>query len=250
MFDRIELKTRGKAAFLKNFWPCVLVALILSMFVYNANSNGGPHAQYNYTIGENYVTERIGAYGFGIYRIIPTIPGAIINLSIGLAIILIIAQILVFNVLEVGGCRFFTANALNSAGSVAQGDTIRVSELLEGFRSGYYSHTVVTMLIRNVKLLLWSLLLIIPGIVKHYEYLMIPYLLAEYPDMTTEDAFAYSRRMMYGAKLDAFVLDLTFIGWELLGAITFGLVNIFWTKPYEYSTHAELYLALKPGMNG
>ena len=92
---------------------------------------------------------------------------------------------------------------------------------------------------------LWSLLFVIPGIVKSYEYMMIPYLLAENPDMSREDAFAESKRMMDGNKWDTFVMDLSFIGWLLLGAITMNIVNILYTNPYMYLTHAELYHTLK-----
>ena len=78
---------------------------------------------------------------------------------------------------------------------------------------------------------------IIPGIIKQYEYMMIPFLLAE--------AFEKSRQMMKGNKWAAFVLDLSFIGWSLLGIITFGLVNIFFAGPYQYLTQSQLYFRLK-----
>ena len=58
---------------------------------------------------------------------------------------------------------------------------------------------------------LWSLLLIIPGIVKSYEYRMIPYLLADHPEMSKDEAFAASKAMIDGNKWDAFVLDFSFI---------------------------------------
>ena len=60
---------------------------------------------------------------------------------------------------------------------------------------------------------LWSLLLLIPGIVKAYEYRMVPYLLADYPELSTEEAFRISREMMNGEKMNTFILDLSFIGW-------------------------------------
>ena len=75
--------------------------------------------------------------------------------------------------------------------------------------------------------------------------MMIPYLLAENPDMSRQDAFAESKRMMDGNKMDAFVLDLSFIGWFILGAITFNIVNILYTTPYMELAHAELYHTLK-----
>ena len=72
----------------------------------------------------------------------------------------------------------------------------------------------------DLYLVLWTLLFIIPGVVKSYEYKMIPYLLAEYPDMSTKEVFAKSREMMNGQKMDTFILDLSFIPWSVLSAIT------------------------------
>ena len=84
-----------------------------------------------------------------------------------------------------------------------------------------------------------------PGIIKAYEYRMIPYILAENPDIDTKEAFARSKEMMTGNKWDAFVLDLSFLGWILLSVCTCGILAIFWVNPYMYMTDAELYVALK-----
>ena len=89
------------------------------------------------------------------------------------------------------------------------------------------------------------LLFIIPGIVKSYEYMMIPYLLAEHPEMTRQEAFAESKQMMDGNKWDAFVLDLSFIGWFILEKISFGLAGLFFVRPYYETVFAELYEANK-----
>lgn len=86
---------------------------------------------------------------------------------------------------------------------------------------------------------------IIPGIVKSYEYQMIPYLLADNPQMTKEEAFAESKRMMQGQKWNAFVLDLSFIGWDILSGMTMGILGIFYVQPYKDGTHAALYEALR-----
>ena len=83
------------------------------------------------------------------------------------------------------------------------------------------------------------------GIVKAYEYMMVPYILAENPDMSREEVFALSKQMMKGNKWDAFVLDLSFIGWMILGALTLNIVNVLYTNPYRYLTSAELYHTLK-----
>jgi uncharacterized membrane protein len=153
----------------------------------------------------------------------------------GLALPAILLNLLLINVLEVGGCRFFLRNTHEKAS---------ISELAFGFQRNY-GNVVVTQFMRSLKTFLWFFVLIIPGFVKSYEYMMIPYLLADNPDMSREEAFLYSRKMMDGNKWNAFVLDLSYILWALLGAITFGLVNILWTYPYRYCTRAELYLTLR-----
>jgi len=101
------------------------------------------------------------------------------------------------------------------------------------------------MLMVSVKTFLWSLLFVIPGIVKSYEYRMIPYILSENPSIQMSRAFELSREMTYGHKADIWVLDLSFILWNLLGAITCGLANIFYVNPYIAATNAELYGVLR-----
>ena len=91
---------------------------------------------------------------------------------------------------------------------------------------------------------------IIPGVVKSYEYKMIPYLLAEYPDMSTKEVFSKSREMMNGQKMDTFILDLSFIPWSVLSAITAGIAGFFYVSPYKDATYAELYDTLAAGMPG
>ena len=74
---------------------------------------------------------------------------------------------------------------------------------------------------------------------------MVPYLLADCPELSTEEAFRISREMMNGEKMNTFILDLSFIGWYILSGITCNLVGIFYLYPYKYATDAELFLVLK-----
>ena len=89
---------------------------------------------------------------------------------------------------------------------------------------------------------LWSLLLIIPGIIKSYEYLMVPYILAENPQMDRKEIFEISRRMMDGEKMNAFLLDLSFLGWIFLTVLTCGVAGILYVQPYMMATRTELYI--------
>ena len=108
---------------------------------------------------------------------------------------------------------------------------------------------VKTMILRDIFIALWSLLFFIPGIIKAYEYRMIPYLLSEDPAMSYQEAFAQSKALMTGNKWKAFVLDLSFILWDIGSIFTCGLLGIFYVGPYKASTSAALYETLKYGTN-
>jgi uncharacterized membrane protein len=92
---------------------------------------------------------------------------------------------------------------------------------------------------------LWSLLLIIPGIIKTYAYSMAPYILADCPNVTATDALKLSRRMTSGNKGKLFVLDLSFIGWGLLSVLTFGILFIVYVGPYLNAATAGFYTELR-----
>ena len=83
-----------------------------------------------------------------------------------------------------------------------------------------------------------------PGIVKSYSYRMVPFLLADHPELSGTETITLSRQMMNGHKWNAFVLDLSFLGWHILSILTLGLLGIFFVNPYQLSTDAELYRVL------
>ncbi len=91
---------------------------------------------------------------------------------------------------------------------------------------------------------LWSLLLVIPGIIALYRYKMAFYILSESPELSPIDAIRISKRMTEGKKMDLFLFDLSFIGWFLLSALTAGLAGLY-VMPYYYSASAILYKELK-----
>ena len=88
--------------------------------------------------------------------------------------------------------------------------------------------------------LLWTLLFIIPGLIKSLSYAMTPFVLADDPNLTANQAITRSRELMDGHKWELFVLDLTFIGWELLGALTLG-IGLLWVIPYKNAAYAAFY---------
>lgn len=112
------------------------------------------------------------------------------------------------------------------------------------YRVRQTKNVALIMLRRIIYTLLWWLT-IIGGVIKHYEYSMIPYILAENPKINSKDCFELSKRMTIGNKLKMFILDITFIPWHLLGFLTLGLTNIFYFNPYKESVYAKMYMVLR-----
>lgn len=233
MWNRQELKMRGKQAMQRNYGSAVGVALIMTIVSGEVSTGGNSVRNYmnnSPNSGDFYYS---GWFGHGGY--FSTAMAGILSLAvIAIAIAVLLFGVLVGNVLEVGGKRFFVLNQNGLPG---------MGVMLDGFRSGHYGNVVLTMFLRDLFIFLWSLLLFVPGIIKHYEYLMVPYILSENPGMNREEAFLISKQMMNGQKWEAFVLDLSYIGWYILCAFTCGLLAIFYVNPYREATFAELYSA-------
>lgn len=244
---RSDLKFRAKDAFQKNYWAAVLVSLIVALLAFGGNAGGGSRVNFNVTRQYTYQTqsveiwdEAVSALGYAVVDFLHS-PFALFFAVAGIvwAIVLILLKILVGNCLEVGAKRFYIENLYSAPG---------LGKIFYGFQSGHYVNIAGTLFLRDLYVILWSLLFVIPGIIKTYQYRMVPYLLAEYPDMPRQEAFARSRDMMYGQKWNAFVLDLSFLPWQILSGITFGIVGVFYVNPYRDATDAELYDVLAGNM--
>lgn len=232
MWSRAELKQRGKFAFKKRYWVSVLVSLVLMIATGTASSGFNGSNWRNEYRGDT--TSSITDFTSNPESL--TIAGVAIGIIMVVGIIALLIGIFVWHPLEVGGQRYFMENREYDARFDAMG---------YAFKSGHYGNVVLTMFLRNLFIGLWTLLLIIPGIVKSYEYRMIPFILSENPGMHYKDAFSISKNMMMGQKWNAFVLDLSWIGWMILTVFTCGLLGIFYVNPYMYATDAELYAVLR-----
>ena len=242
MWTRRELKERAKAAFKANYWRCVLVAFILALLI---GGGAGSSVRKNETADLNTEQQKamallaeddnLGRLVEGMEKL-SALPSSKIKISLGgLGLVGFLLSILVFNPLIVGCYRFFLQNSRGPA---------ELNELGAGFR-GDWGNVVLVMFLKNLFLALWTMLFIIPGIVKAYAYRMVPYILKEHPELSGTQAITLSRRMMKGHKGDAFVLDLSFIGWILLSALTFGILHLFYVGPYIQATDAELYKVVR-----
>ena len=277
MWNRAELKGKAKFSFKRNYWKSVLISLLLALIVGGGGTGAGSFSRglsdgvsgsdesytddYDYNDGDydddsyddesEYDILRDFSNGFAegfqdgashgpsgtAFAALAIFGITFIIIFLILMSVVILLDVFICNPIEVGCKRFYVRN-LNESAQVGN----------VGFAfDNHYKNITKTMFFRDLYTILWTLLFIIPGIVKSYEYQMIPYLLAENPQMSREQAFAESKRMMSGQKWRAFVLDLSFIGWNILSAITLGILGIFYVQPYMDATHAALYEALRYG---
>lgn len=135
--------------------------------------------------------------------------------------------------------------AQNSLLSLSRGEsngTLR--DGLNYFAKDYARSVPALLLATLAEIALGVVTLLIGAFVLQYAYAMVPYLLRDYPELTAKEALRTSREMMRGHKWDLFVLDLTFIGWYLLGIFTLGIAYL-WIMPYQYTAHAHYYEDLK-----
>lgn len=241
MWSRKELKKKGKAAFKKNFWKCVLAAFIVSWLIgslsQGASSDDGTIAETISQAADSISGMELSETQEAMVRFLQSAAARYLVIASGvLSIILLALKIFVFQVFEIGGCKFFLNNVEDKG---------QLKDLLYAFQAGGYWKAVEIQTVKRIFVSLWAVLFIIPGIVKNYEYCMIPYLLAENPRLSRKEAFRLSKEMMRGNKWNKFKLDMSFLGWELLSAFTAGITGVLYSTPYYMATKAELYLALK-----
>lgn len=124
------------------------------------------------------------------------------------------------------------------------GTDVKVVE--NAFKTGFgnWGHHVGGMLLMGVYTFLWTLLLIVPGIIKSFSYAMTPFILADKPELSANEAIELSMKMMDGHKLDLFILYLSFIGWYLLSILTL-CIGMLWVMPYQYTATAAFYEDVK-----
>jgi uncharacterized membrane protein len=252
-----ELKSRGLAAFKANYWPCVAVAFLA--IVVCEGLGGGGNAIFNRVITS------ASAVDSDIY------PRFAIGCFVLFMLAVILLRLLLRNPVQVGCANFF----LRLADAPADFNTVAAP-----FRT--WKRVVKTMFLRDLFLSLWAVVpvllgfvlaavffnsvwvppvddalgdgllptfllffvFLIPYFVKLYSYRLVPYLLADDPALSGRAAVTRSRALMDGHKGHAFLLDLSFIGWYILSALTFGILLIFRVVPHVQATNAALYRAL------
>ena len=268
MWTRKSVKQKGKKAFFGNFWKCVLVAIILSIAVGAAgmSSSGGSSFSTSFTnvinsVRDNdlssdrtiTVTDEDGTSHQVTFDIDLADPTSIDQDEVNLFIAIFIVGVVIYVIITVFalafkyllmipfeyGCRKFFRKNLD--------EPAKLSNIVYVFDS-HYKNIVKTAFLTDLFIWLWSLLFIVPGIIKAYQYRLVPYIMSENPNMSFRDAQAESARLMHGNKWKSFVLDLSFIGWDILSLFTWGILEIFFVGPYKASTDAALYESIKYGI--
>lgn len=224
MWNRGQLKDNAKSVLRNSYWKAFLVSLIFTIV-----TNGGA---ISFSFGSDNVTN----ISENVDPLI-LVPFLIFFLGTALVAMIfsIIISIFVFGPLEVGIQRYFLESTQMR---------FNINDIGYSFSCGRYRNIVITMLLRSIYITLWTLLFIIPGIIKYYSYSMVPFLMAENPNLSPARAIEISCDITQGHKWDMFVLDLSFAGWYLLGILALGVGALFVT-PYYCSTQAQLYLALR-----
>ena len=222
MWERSELKRKAKNVLNTTYWSSVLVCFILSALGgFGGRAGSAGSSGNSYTEGLEHTLDQLTS---GQLLAILAVVAAIV---IGASVIGLVLRIFVMNPLEVGAMRYFMESREQKSS---------VGCLGYAFKNNYMNKY-------NWNQNQFDAL--VPGIIKSYEYRMIPYIMAENPEISHQDAFRLSKEMMDGEKWNAFVLDLSFILWCLLGAVTCGLALVFYVAPYIQHTNAELYAVLR-----
>ena len=119
-------------------------------------------------------------------------------------------------------------------------ESVDLENLFDGFRGGRYTRVFCALFLVNLFTFLWTLLLIIPGIIKAFSYALTPYILLDEPELTARQAITRSCEIMQGRRWKLFCLYLSFIGWGILSVLTFG-IGFLWLVPYMNASIAAFY---------
>jgi len=218
--DHKVLRARGLSA-VQRGWVLSIGAAVMAWLLAGTGSAFLPNFE------ASWVQELSHAFG----RELPE--GTRISYTLSPATIFSTAHFILGGVIQLGYCKFL----------LKQHDD-RDPEFNDLFSEfGRFGTGFAQNFLRNLYITLWSLLLIIPGIIKALSYAMTPYILAENPGMGANEAITRSRELMDGYKADLFVLRLTFLGWDILAALTLN-IGYLWLNPYKNAAEAAFYREL------
>ena len=219
---------------LRGKWVIAVIAGLIASLLGGLSSNG-TGVKLNFDISQGNMSLAVAgqtvfstAEGTGGHYN-PLLVGGTIYIA-ALVIVLAVLYFVLGSVIEAGYSRFNL-------------DLVdRKEEKLESLFAYFYNWktTAATRFLKGLYTFLWTLLFIIPGIVASYSYAMTGYILADHPELTASEAIECSKEMMDGNRFRLFCLQLSFIGWSILCAFTFGIGNL-WLTPYRQAATAAFY---------
>lgn len=226
MLTSKELRVKAWNSLKGKYWRAFLVILVLGLLASGGTSLQTSSQTLTETINlvdpsEMDAEMELGAAVVGTIATVMAVVGMAISLFVG-------------NAADVGLAHYFILNT-DSKPSFA--------DAFYGFKVKYLRN-IGTLLLVGIKLALWSLLLVVPGIIKSFEYAIIPYILADDPEISSKEAFRKAKEMMMGNKWRLFKLNFSFFGWFVLCVVTCGLGTPF-LLPYVSAANAEFYAELK-----
>ncbi|GAA0736380.1 DUF975 family protein [Clostridium oceanicum] len=227
MWTRASVKEKAKKVLQVNYWKAFIVSLVILI-------TGGNNSSSILKVSNNIIDD----YSKSVYGAIDFAPLFFVKIMFLISLIVLITAILRLVLglaIEIGGRKFFIR--------AAEGEN-NTEYLAYCFKEGRYFKVLITMVLRRIYIVLWTLLLIVPGIIKSYAYRMVPYILADNPHIGCNRAIKLSSKMTKGEKFNIFVFDLSFLGWYILGLLALGIGTIF-VNPYREAAEAELYLVLR-----
>lgn len=278
--NRKLLKKKGKERFKRNYWHVFAVCFVFTLLVGGTTFQGKNEKEYvvtkesvtldnfkgktNSDIVNDFlnsvnrepieegkyhsgvlsgVVNNVSKSGSFLFGILNACNQFLFQDHIFAGIILVIGALIGFiywlfvaKVLEVGKSRFFLENHGYEKTSF--------SRILLPYKVRKMVKVSFAMVRKTIYQALWTLT-IVGGVIKHYSYYMVSFLLAENPTLTGKEAIRISREMMNHHKWETFILELSFIWYHILGVITFNLSNLFYKDLYMEATRAELYFALR-----
>lgn len=230
--DRAAIKEKAKQLLKKNHWICVAVAFLGTLTL-----GGGTGTSFNF----NYDQTTDGSYTTSPFEQMPEynpeVFFGIMAVFIFSLVITSIIKVFLTNQLMVGSSRFFLKYRKNNPTDVG--------ELFQSYKDKTFLNVAKVTFLRDLFISIWSLLFIVPGIIKSFEYWAVDYILAVKPDTEYEKALELSKKITYGHKAEIFVMDLSFLGWDLLSILTCGILSICYVNPYKRIAMAELYAEIR-----
>lgn len=228
------LKKQANSVLLRSYWKTVFTSALLMIVsvgtIYNTISDFFTDLPKVYAEFQASPFAKNAQTNYQIVTIMIILVGGLLLLT---SLLRILITLLIKNPVEIGVCLFMKKN-------IDLENSEKVADICYAFDNNYIKN-VKTLFFKDLYIFLWTILLIIPGIIKRYDYRLVSYLITDYPDAHSEELFSLSKKYMYGHRKEAFLLDLVFLPWHILGTITLGTVEILYVQPYKELVDAAFY---------